>query len=262
MRGEQHVAGDDRLLGDGGPAAQAELGGDGALVHLGALGQPRLLGVLGDDAVERLHVLQRAAHDHRVVDALAVVGEDPDAGGGVVHRAQLGELLALQADGDGADRLHVAVAGLPAEPPDLLDDAGGVGDREGVGHGVDGGVAAEGGGAGAGEDGLGVLAAGLAQVGVEVDQAGQQDLPVGVDRRSAPSASRPVPTAAMRAPSISTSCGSPPRTFAPRSRVLRGRASDCMVAFSSVRGCRRCGRRWRRRVRRRRAAGTGRPCGW
>ena len=51
--------------------------GDDALVHLGALGEPRLLGVLGDDAVEGLHVLQGAAHDHGVVDALAVVGEDP-----------------------------------------------------------------------------------------------------------------------------------------------------------------------------------------
>lgn len=105
--------------------------------------------------------------------------------GGVVHGAELGELLALQADGDGADGLDVAVAGLLAEPVDLLDDTGGVGDRVGVGHGEDGGVAAGGGGAGAGEDGLGVLAAGLAQVGVEVDQAGQQDLPLGLDDRRA-----------------------------------------------------------------------------
>ena len=151
-------------------------------------------------------------------------------GGGVGHGAELGELLALQADGDGADGLHVAVAGLPAEPPDLLDDAGGVGDREGVGHGVHGGVAADGGGPGAGQDGLGVLAAGLAQVGVQVDQAGQQDLARRPRRPSAPSARRgPVPTAAMVSPSIRTSCGSPPRTFAPRIRVL------LMVVLYSVR---------------------------
>ena len=31
----------------------------------------------------------------RVVDAVAVVGEDPDPGSGVGHRAELGELLAL-----------------------------------------------------------------------------------------------------------------------------------------------------------------------
>ena len=47
-------------------------------------------------------------------------------------------------DGDGADRLHVAVAALAAEPPDLLDDAGGVGDRIGVGHRVHAGEAAPG----------------------------------------------------------------------------------------------------------------------
>lgn len=179
--GEQDVAGDDRLLGDGGPATEAQLGGDDALVHLGALGEAGLLGVLGDDAAEGLHVLQGAPHDHGVVHALAVVGEDGDAGGGLVHGAQLGELLALQTDGDGADGLHVAVAGLLAQAPDLLDDTGGVGDREGVGHGEDGGVAAGGGGAGAGEDGLAVLAAGLAQVGVEVDEA-REEGPAGRPR--------------------------------------------------------------------------------
>ena len=94
--GEQAVAGDDRLLGDRRPAGQAEAAGELALVHLGALGEPRLLGVLGDDAVERLDVLQRPAHQHRVADALAVVGEDPDPGGGVGHRAELGEPLAAR----------------------------------------------------------------------------------------------------------------------------------------------------------------------
>src|SRR5690606_1263420 len=74
-----------------------------------------------------------------------------------------------------------AVAVLAAEPPHLLDHARRVGDRGGVGHGVHGGVAAAGGRAGAGLDGLGVLAAGLAQVGVEVDEAGQGDRAAAVD---------------------------------------------------------------------------------
>ncbi len=171
--------------------------GELALVHLGVLGQPRLLGVLGDDAVERLDVLQRPAHQHRVGDALAVVGEDPHPGGRVGHRAELGEPLAAEADGDRADREDVAVPGLAAEPPDLLDDAGGVGDRVGVGHRVHGGEAAERGGARAGLDGLGVLAARLAQVGVQVDQAGQRDEPGGVDDLGVVRASSPVPIAAI-----------------------------------------------------------------
>ena len=187
--GQQHVPGDDRLLGDRRPAGQAEPGGDVTLVHLRARGEPGLLGVLGDDAVERLDVLQRAAHQPRVGHAVPVVGEDPDPGRGVGHRAELGQLLAGQPDGDRADRLHVDQPGLAAEPPDLLDDAGRVGDRRGVGHRAHRGVAAERRGPRAGLDGLGVLAARLAQVGVQVDQARQGDQPVarsvGATRRSA-----------------------------------------------------------------------------
>ena len=126
-----------------GQPAQAEHAGQLALVHLRALGQPRLLRVLGDDAVEGLDVLQRPAHQHRVGHAPAVVGEHPHPGRRVGHRAELGQPLPGQPDGDRADRPHVAVARLPAEPPDLLDHAGGVGDRVGVGHRVHGGEAAE-----------------------------------------------------------------------------------------------------------------------
>ena len=179
--GQQAVAGDHCLLGHRRPAGQPEPARELALVHLGALGQPRLLGVLGDDAVERLDVLQRTAHQHRVVHALAVVGEHPHPSGRVGHRAELGELVAGQADGDGADGVDVAVAGLAAQAPDLLDHPGGVGDRVGVGHRVHGGEATHRGGLGAGEHCLGVLATGLAQVGVQVDQAGERDQAGGVD---------------------------------------------------------------------------------
>ena len=75
----------------------------------------------------------------------------------------------------------------------LLDDAGGVGDRVGVGHREDRGEAAEGGGGRAGRDGLGVLAAGLAQVGVQVDEAGQQRPGPSASRTSAPGRGRARP---------------------------------------------------------------------
>ncbi len=142
MRGQQAVPGDDRLLGDGGPARQPEEPGHLTLVHLGTVSQPRLLGVLGNHAAERFDVLQGPPHQHRVRNASAIVGEHPDPRGGVRHGAELGKLTALKADRNRADRLHVAVSRLPAEAPDLLDDAGGVGDRVGVGHRVDGGEAA------------------------------------------------------------------------------------------------------------------------
>ena len=188
-----------------GQPARPSRPGELALVHLGALGEPRLLGVLGDDAVERLDVLQRPAHQHRVADALAVVGEDPDPGGRVGHRAELGEPLALEPDGDRADRVDVAVAGLAAEPPDLLDDAGGVGDRLGVGHRVHGGEAAQRGRLGAGLDRLGVLAARLAQVRVQVDQAGQRDQ---AGRRRSTSASIGAASRRDPASAITPSCSS------------------------------------------------------
>src|SRR5690606_18125811 len=50
-----------------------------------------------------------------------------------------------------------------------------------VGHRVDGGVAAHRGGLRPRLDGLGVLPAGLAQMGVQVHQTRQRDQPVGVD---------------------------------------------------------------------------------
>ena len=66
MVGEQAVAGDDRFLGDRGPAGHPQLRRDHALVHLGPDGQPRLLRVLGDHPVERLDVFQGPAHQQRV----------------------------------------------------------------------------------------------------------------------------------------------------------------------------------------------------
>jgi hypothetical protein len=96
--------------------------------------------------------------------------------------ARLGQVLAGQPDGDRADRLHVDQPGLAAQPPDLLDHAGGVGDRRGVGHRADRGVPAHRGRPRAGLHGLGILAAGLAQVRVQVDQAGQRHEAARVDR--------------------------------------------------------------------------------
>ena len=101
-----------------------------------------------------------------------------DAGG---HQAHLGELLAGQTDGDRADRVHVDQADLLAAVPDVVGDHRAVGDRVGVGHREHRGVAAQSRCRRTGFDVLGVFAAGLAQVGVQVDEPGQQHLPGGVD---------------------------------------------------------------------------------
>src|SRR5262245_59486312 len=87
--------------------------------------------------------------------------------------------------------------GLPAEPPDLLDHTGRVGDGLGIGHRVDGRVPAERGGSSAARDRLGVFPARLSQVSMQVDQAGQRDQAAGVEHGDA-GASRELTGAAPR----------------------------------------------------------------
>ena len=179
--GQQAVARHDRLLGDGRPPAQPELGGDVALVHLGSLGEAGILGVLGDDPVEGLDVLQRAAHEDRVPDAPAVVGEEADLRARVRHGSELGQVPAFQALGDGADGAHVAVSCELPQVLDLFDHAGRILDGGRVGHRVDARVPAGGRRLGSGQDGLGVLRSGLAQMRVRVDQPREGDQPGHVD---------------------------------------------------------------------------------
>ena len=182
MPGQHDVAGHDGLLRDGGPPRQAQPPGELTLVAAGdTVGQPRVLGVLGDDAVEGADILQGPAHDARVLHAAPVVGEDADPGAGAGHQTQLGQLLTGQPLGDRAHRVDVDEAGAPAQVQHGLGDLGGVADRRGVRHGQHGREAADRGSLGAALDGLGVLPAGLAQVGVQVDEPGQQDQAVRLE---------------------------------------------------------------------------------
>ena len=145
-----------------------------------APGEPRILGVLGHDAVERPDVLQGPAHQSRVGDAVAVVGEHPDLGSGAGHQPQLGELRPGKPLAHRTDRDHLGRAGRPAQRGQMRGGLGGVGDRVGVGHGQHRGVPAARRRPRTRGDGLGVLAPGLPQVGVQIDQAGQRHQPVGV----------------------------------------------------------------------------------
>ena len=172
VAGHDRVARHNGLLRHARPTAQAQARGLLALVGDGALGHAVVLGVLREHHVVRLGVLDGAAHQLRVVDALAVVGEHAHAAAG--HQPDLGELLTLQPLGNGADRVDVALAVLLALRPHRLGEERLVYHRGGVRHGEHGGKTALGRGVGAGGDGLSVLAAGLAQVHVHVHQARQQ----------------------------------------------------------------------------------------
>ena len=173
--GQQDVAGDDRLLGDRRPAGQAKLAGQSRFVHLRALGQGRVLAVLGDHAVEGLDVLEGATHEDRIGDALAVVGKDTHLGARAGHRTQRRKMLAFQPLGNSTDGTHFDPVGCLAQIQHLVDDGSRILRRCRIRHRVHGGVASHGGRTSTGEDGLGILAAGLAQVGMNIHEAGQGD---------------------------------------------------------------------------------------
>ena len=178
VAGENDVAGDNDVLGGVRPTFEAETGGDDALVHHGLVGHRLVLTVVEHGEVEHLRVFDGAAHELVGLHAEAVVGERDDAS--FLERAVRGELLALHADGDAAGRVNAhgrgGTGGL-----DELDGAGVVGDGRGVGHAHHGGETAGGGGLRTGEDGLLVRLAGLAEMDVDVDEAGADDEAAGVD---------------------------------------------------------------------------------
>ena len=62
------------------PAAQAEAGGNDALVHDGFLGHGIVLTVVENGEIEHLRVLDRAVHELVRLDAKSVVGEGDHPG--------------------------------------------------------------------------------------------------------------------------------------------------------------------------------------
>ena len=107
---ERDVALDHDRLGRAGNAAQPERAATIALVRDAVALERRILAVIDDRHAEHRRVLERAPHQQRRRHRPAVVGER-DAAGGLLL-AELGELLALRADRDGADRIDPREAGL------------------------------------------------------------------------------------------------------------------------------------------------------
>ena len=178
---QEGVPGHDGFLGDPRPATQPQLGGDFAFVRDRTFGQPGVFAVLGQKHVEAFGVFDGPPHDLGVVDAFAVVGEEPHFRIGVHHHAEFGEFFARQAFGDGSHRVHVAQAdGLALVPHGFGDDRL-VHDRVGVCHGEHRCEPAFRGGGRTGGDGFGVFPAGFPQVHVDVHQAGQEHIIFPVD---------------------------------------------------------------------------------
>ena len=176
---ELDVAVDLELLAQGRPAKHAEARGRLALVDDAVGREGLVLAVRDRDAIELRHVAHAGAHHAGALHTVAVVAEG--AGALEHHVADLREGLSLLAAGERADRADVAEPGR-ATAVDLVADAGArVGHGVGVRHGRYVREAAVRRGARAGLDGLLVLEAGVAEVHVHVDEAGNQVLARGID---------------------------------------------------------------------------------
>ena len=159
-------------------AAQAELESCWPGVHAGALGQAGVFGMLDDAEADAGCSGEGLAHHAIFEDGVAVVGDGDGAGG--FERGEVVECFAFGTaggcgDGEDAD----ARAAFGGEHP--AGDFGRVVDGNGVGHGRDGGESACGCCGGAGGDGFFVALAGLAEMDVNVDEAGCDDEAGGVE---------------------------------------------------------------------------------
>jgi len=94
---------------------------------------------------------------------------------------QVGELLALAVDAESANDVDPAEVGLPGVLGNETDHLRRVDAGSGVGHDSDGSKSAADGSPGAGENGLGLLVAGLTKVGVHVNQAGSYQQALGIN---------------------------------------------------------------------------------
>ncbi|MBK7111170.1 MAG: hypothetical protein IPH60_01785 [Flavobacteriales bacterium] len=158
-------------FGQRGQALEAEAGAHGAFVHLPVAGQ---VGVVREDhhghlAAQPGAVLQGEEHQPRVADGVLVIAEAH--GSGLLLVVQFGELFALEALGDGAQRqqLHRVALGLAQQ---VADTRAVVGDGFGAGqHGHRGEATCSSGIEAVGDTGL-PLFAGVAEVGAQIHPTG------------------------------------------------------------------------------------------
>ncbi len=171
--GQRDIALHHDRLGHPGYTAQAECGRVISLVRHAFTLQRRIFAVFEHRHVEHARILQRAPHQQRRLHRPSIIGNADAAG-----RAQLrdvGELIAVRALRDGADRVHACEAGLRRFLQDVLRDAGVVVDRRRVRHARNRGKAPRNRRRRAGRDGFLVFLPRLAEVDVHVEQPRRHD---------------------------------------------------------------------------------------
>ena len=176
--GQRDVALDDVRLGGVRHAMQAQAERRRSQVHRAADGHARVLGVLHHRNLQPGGGAQGIAHQPVVENRLAVVGHGHRAGS--LERGKIRQLLSQAADGRRGDGKDVDQrAALRSLHP--ARDLRRVVDRHGVGHGADGGESAGRRRRSSGGDGLLVGLSGLAQMHVQIDEAGSDDASLGVE---------------------------------------------------------------------------------
>ena len=131
--------------------------------------------------VEHGTILQGAAHQVGVHYRPTVIGDRYSAFCG--HLANLGQFFALEPFRERTDRQHPRQVRRPRSLDNVAGDRAVVVDRVGVGHAGDGGEPTGHCRLGAGQHGLFVLVAGLAQVDMHIDEARGHDQAAGVNAR-------------------------------------------------------------------------------
>ena len=179
LLGQTNVARNHQGLRDARPATKAELRRDGALVHVAALGQRRLLLVQRDRQIERPCVLQGAAHQPGACDRRAVVGKARRAACREV--AHLRERLARAVHADRGEEARLDDSHLAGTIERGLERGARVDRRCRVRHRQDRRVAARRAGGRAGGAVLLVLLARHAQMHVRIHEARQDGAARAVD---------------------------------------------------------------------------------
>ena len=127
--------------------------------------------MLCDDAVKGLDVFERATHQERIVDTLAVIRKDSNVCPRIRHRPDLRECDPSESFGDRADGSHCGVAVVESQRLNLLDNPSRVLNGHGVSHREYGGESTHRRGTSARQNRLALLEPGFAQMSVQIDEA-------------------------------------------------------------------------------------------
>ena len=174
-----HVAGDTNRFGGRGHAWQTETSRSNAFAHNRTSSQGNIFGMLDYGKIEGATIVHDLASEFGGGDGLTIVGHSNDAG--VAHGGNISDGFTFTGDAGGADGPDTHVAEGFGAIHDKAGDGGIVINGLGIGHATDGGETSASSGVRAGFDGFGVFLAGLAKVGVHINETRGDDQTGGVE---------------------------------------------------------------------------------